>query len=127
MAQTILVIDDDSIVARFLTFRLAKKGYVVQHIDNGIDGLEAIANLKPDLVILDMMMPGLDGREVVEQVIEHKVLNPARIIMLSGKEDTGDVEALFALGVHDYLKKPFNMDDLVIRINRALTQLSAGK
>lgn len=127
MAQTILVIDDDSIVARFLTFRLAKKGYVVQHMDNGIDGLEAIRNLKPDLVILDMMMPGLDGREVAEQVAENNLMDIGRIIVLSGKEDTGDVKALFDLGINDYIRKPFGIEDLVIRIERALSKLSKSQ
>lgn len=118
--NNILVVDDDAIVARFLTFRLAKKGYVVQHFDNGVDGFEAIRNLQPDLVILDMMMPGLDGREVVEIIAEKKYFDTGKILVLSGKEDTGDKRALFDLGVHDYITKPFSMEDLLLRIERAL-------
>lgn len=118
--NTILIIDDDSMVARFVTFRLAKKGYNVHHVDNGIDGLETIRNLKPDLVILDMMMPGLDGRELAEQVKENNLFDLKKIIVLTGKNDTDEMKSLFKLGIHDYLQKPFNVDDLIVRIERAL-------
>ncbi len=124
MNSKILIIDDDPAVAKFIKFRLTKKGYDVHHKDNGIDGLEAIGVLKPDLVILDMMMPGIDGREVAEQVEEFKIIDPNRIIVLSGKEMTSEVKALFELGVHDYIQKPFNIDNLLIRIERALSSLS---
>ncbi len=94
-APLILVIDDDTSVARFITFKLSKKGYRVKHIDNGSDGLDAIRLHKPDLVILDMMMPGIDGREVAEQVKEHSLIDLNRIIILSGKEMTHEIKSLF--------------------------------
>ena len=124
MNSKILIIDDDPAVAKFIKFRLSKKGYDVHHKDNGIDGLEAINELKPNLVILDMMMPGIDGREVAEQVREHNLIDPNRIIVLSGKEMTTEVKALFDLGVHDYIQKPFNIENLLIRIERALSSLA---
>lgn len=126
MKEKILIIDDDPAVAKFITFRLSKKGFEVHHVGNGIDGLQAIGHLKPDLVILDMMMPGIDGREVAEQVREANLIDPNRIIVLSGKEMASDVKALFDLGVHDYIRKPFNMENLLIRIERALTTLSGN-
>ncbi len=124
MKQTVLVIDDDLNVARYVTFRLTKKGFEVHHADNGIDGIEAIKEINPDLVILDMMMPGIDGREVAEQVREQELIDPKRIIVLSGKEVTDEVKAMFDLGIHDYLQKPFNIDNLVIRIERVLNSLA---
>lgn len=123
MSKRILLIDDDSNVANYVKFRLQKKGYDLHHIDNGLDGVEAIKNLKPDLVILDMMMPGIDGREVAEIVKEKNLMNLSRIIVLSGKEVSEEVKALFDLGIHDYLQKPINIDNLVIRIDRALANL----
>lgn len=123
---TIVVIDDDDIIARYITFGLSRKGYVVNHFDNGIDGLNAIRNLNPDLVIMDMMMPGLDGREVVEMVVENNILPPNKIIILSGKESVSDKKALFDHGVHDYLLKPFQMDDLLLRVERALEENEDG-
>ena len=123
MSKRILLIDDDSNVANYVKFRLQKKGYELHHIDNGLDGVEAIKNLKPDLVILDMMMPGIDGREVAEIVKENNLMDLSRIIVLSGKEESEEVKALFELGIHDYLQKPINIDNLVIRIERALTSL----
>lgn len=124
MKQTVLVIDDDTNVARYITFMLAKKGYDVTHIDNGIDGLEEIRNAEPDLVILDMMMPGMDGREVAEKIREEELIDPKRIIVLSGKEEADEIDALFKIGIHDYLQKPFNIDNLLLRIDRALSVLS---
>lgn len=122
----VLLVEDDENIASYIKYRLAKKGYEVHHCDNGIDGLEAIEKLTPDLVILDMMMPGLDGREVAELVKEEGLLDPSRIIVLSGKEENEEIKALFDLGIHDYLKKPFKIDSLIIRIERALSGLSGG-
>ncbi len=124
MSSKVLIIDDDPAVSRFIKFRLFKKGYEVHLVDNGIDGLAAISELNPDLVILDMMMPGIDGREVAEQVREFNLIDPNRIIVLSGKEMTGDIKALFELGIHDYIQKPFNIENLLIRIERALLSLT---
>lgn len=101
MSKRILLIDDDSNVSNYVKFRLQKKGYDIHHIDNGLDGVEGIKNLKPDLVILDMMMPGIDGREVAEIVNEKNLMDLSRIIVLSGKEESEEVKALFELGIHD--------------------------
>ncbi|MCH8557039.1 MAG: response regulator transcription factor [Balneolia bacterium] len=120
MGKTILLIDDDTYVARFIGFKLSKQGYEVKHVDNGFDGLDLVRKEKPDLLILDMMMPGLDGREVAERIREEKLMDMGKILVLSGKEVTDEVKALFDLGIHDYLQKPFNMDSLLMRIERAL-------
>lgn len=125
MSKKILLIDDDTNIANYVKFRLQKKGYILKHIDNGLDGVQAIMDFKPDLVILDMMMPGIDGREVAEIVKEKNLMDTSRIIVLSGKEVTEEVKALFDLGIHDYLQKPFNIDNLVVRIERALSNLSS--
>ena len=126
MAETsVLLVEDDESIASFIKYRLEKKGYTVNHVDNGIDGIDAIEDTKPDLVILDMMMPGLDGREVTELVNEKKIIDPSRIMILSGKEESEEIKALFDLGIHDYLKKPFNIDNLIIRIERALMAISS--
>lgn len=123
MKETILLIEDDENIARYVKFKLEKKGYDVHHKDNGIDGLEAVGTLDPDLVVMDMMMPGLDGREVTERIKEQQLLDPRRIIILSGKEENEEIKALFDLGIYDYLQKPFDFDNLLIRIERALTVL----
>lgn len=125
MSKKILLIDDDTNIASYVKFRLQKKGYILKHMDNGLDGVQAIKDFKPDLVILDMMMPGIDGREVAEIVKEKNLMDTSRIIVLSGKEVTEEVKALFDLGIHDYLQKPFNIDNLVVRIERVLSNLSS--
>jgi two-component system alkaline phosphatase synthesis response regulator PhoP len=118
--KKILLVDDDKFISRFVSFRLMKAGYAVYTADNGIDGLEFIKNLQPDLVILDMMMPGLDGKELLDILIAQQVFDPSKVIVLSGKEVTSEVKSLFDLGIHDYLTKPFRVEDLLIRIERAL-------
>ncbi len=82
-----------------------------------------VGTLGPDLVVMDMMMPGLDGREVAERINEQQLLDPRRIIILSGKEENEEIKALFELGIYDYLHKPFDFENLLIRIERALTVL----
>lgn len=124
--KNILLIEDDANIANYIQYRLSRNGYDVHHRDNGIEGLEAIKSQQPDLVILDMMMPGMDGREVTEIVREEHLMDPGRIIVLSGKEETDEVKALFDIGIHDYLQKPFNIDNLVVRIERALTLQEAN-
>lgn len=126
MKETVLLIEDDVNIARYVKFKLEKENYNVKHEDNGVDGLEAIDTLAPDLVIMDMMMPGINGREVAERIKEQQLLDPRRIIILSGKEENEEVKALFELGVYDYLQKPFDFDNLLIRIERALTVLHPG-
>lgn len=123
MKETILLIEDDENIARYVKFKLEKKGYDVHHEDNGLEGLEKVDTLGPDLVIMDMMMPGLDGREVAERISEQQLLDPRRIIILSGKEENEEIKALFELGIYDYLQKPFDFENLLLRIERALTVL----
>ncbi|MDX1590876.1 MAG: response regulator [Balneolaceae bacterium] len=123
MSKKILLIEDDESIAKYIKHRLEKKGLMVLHKDNGIDGLETIKSEKPDLVVMDMMMPGIDGREVVETVKEKNIIPTDRIIILSGKEVTEEVEALYKLGIQDYLRKPINIEHLMIRIDRILEQL----
>ncbi len=125
MSQKVLIIDDDPAVSNFIKYRLSKKSYQVKHVDNGIEGLDAIRDFEPDLVILDMMMPGVDGREVAEQVREHGLIDPNRIIVLSGKKMTDEIKALFDIGIHDYIQKPFSIDLLLLRIERALASLKS--
>lgn len=127
MNRKVLLVEDDENIANYIKFRLEKKGLNVLHSNNGIDGLEAIKTEQPDLVVLDMMMPGIDGREVVEIVKEKNIIETDRIIILSGKEVTEEIEALFNLGIQDYLQKPFNIDNLMIRIDRVLAKLPSQK
>lgn len=123
MKERILLIEDDTNVARYVKFKLTKEKFDVRHEDNGIDGLEAIREWQPDLVIMDMMMPGLDGREVAEQIKEKDLFDPERIIILSGKKENEEIKALFELGINDYLQKPFDVDILLVRIERVLSKL----
>ena len=116
--KKILVIEDEGTVREGLVENLRFEGYDVIWRDNGISGLEAFENEKPDLVVLDVMMPGLDGLEVCKRIRSAERVTP--IIMLTAKCSEVDKVVGLELGADDYLTKPFGMRELFARIKVAL-------
>lgn len=120
----IVVADDEQAILRMLTRNLTRRGYEVVTAADGEEALNRIEETLPDLVILDLMMPRLDGLEVCRQVREWSQMP---IIILSARgEETRKVEAL-DLGADDYLTKPFGMDELLARVRVALRRASQTK
>ena len=118
ISQKILVIEDEPSVRTGLEDNLRFEGYAVVSAGNGIDGIELFKVENPDLVILDVMMPGLDGLEVCKQI---RVLNSAiPVIMLTAKCSEIDKVVGLELGADDYLTKPFGMRELFARIKAVL-------
>ena len=118
VSQKILVIEDEPSVRTGLEDNLRFEGYAVVSAGNGIDGIELFKVENPDLVILDVMMPGLDGLEVCKQI---RVLNSAiPVIMLTAKCSEIDKVVGLELGADDYLTKPFGMRELFARIKAVL-------
>jgi two-component system, OmpR family, KDP operon response regulator KdpE len=115
----ILAIDDDPTLLRFLEKFLQEDGYDVRTADSGASGLKSLYSFQPDLVILDLMMPGMDGWEVCARIRE---LADIPIILLTAK--TGEDEKLrgFRLGIDDYVTKPFSMAELSARIHAVLNR-----
>jgi two-component system KDP operon response regulator KdpE len=114
---TILVIDDDKTLLRLLHEALAKAGFQVILASNGIDGLQELYSRQPDLVILDVMMPRMDGWETLNRI---RQIARVPVIMLTAKDGEPDKLHGFQLGVDDYLTKPFSFAELTARVKAVL-------
>lgn len=118
MKKKILLVDDKSEFRTLLKVILQKK----YHVETASNGLEALAMLTnrffPDLIISDLNMPSVDGAKLVEQVYASDVFKHIPIIILSSVSDSKDKIHLFNLGIADYLEKPFNPQELEVRISR---------
>lgn len=115
--QRILIIDDETQIRRFLRVALTSHGYVVKDASTGREGLEAVAMFSPDLVVLDLGLPDLDGLDVVRQMREW---TKVPIIILSVKEQESDKITALDFGADDYVTKPFGMGELLARIRAAI-------
>jgi two-component system response regulator ArlR len=113
-AAKILVVEDDATIARFVELELSHAGYVVSRADDGLKALDMVAADDPDLMVLDLMLPNVDGLEVARHLRQAGKKFP--ILMLTARADTADVVSGFDSGADDYLRKPFEMPELVSRI-----------
>ena len=122
--QRILVIEDETNIQELIKYNLEKNGYKVVVSDNGIDGLEeAIANV-PDLILLDLMLPGMDGLEVCKRLRMDKRTKKVPIFMLTAKSEELDKILGLELGADDYITKPFSIKELIARIRAAMRRIS---
>jgi len=120
VTQNIVVVEDDPDLLEVLRETLAREGYLVHTADNGLDGLRLIKKLSPDLVCLDLMMPGMDGIEVCRELRADKNLQGLRIMMLTAKGDESDVVLGLGIGADDYVIKPARPKELIARIRALL-------
>jgi len=116
----ILVIDDDEIVARTIERSLRREDFRVTITSSGVEGLKAARRRPPDLVILDIIMPGMDGFTVCEEMRSDPILKYVPILFLTAKIKGEDKITGFTAGADDYLCKPFNLDELILRIRAIL-------
>lgn len=118
----ILVVEDEEMTARLITYRLKSLGYEVYHEKDGVKGLESIRVNKPDLVVLDVMLPGLSGFEILQALQDDKEfdIDKIKVLMLSSKKRAEDVSRGFELGAMEYVPKPFKMEEFLLRLNRVL-------
>lgn len=117
MAEKILVVDDSPLVTDIVKMRLEMHGYSVQLAYSGEDALRLIAEDMPDLMVLDVQMPGMDGYEVCRQLRDNPALDDLRIIMLTSSDDK---QAAFEAGVDDYLNKDIDLLNLPNRVKLVL-------
>ncbi|MCB5170363.1 response regulator transcription factor [Streptomyces bambusae] len=113
----ILVVDDDPTVAEVVTGYLRRAGHSVEHAADGPAALDAAARAVPDLVVLDLMLPGIDGLEVCRRL---RAEHPVPVIMLTARGDEDDRIAGLELGADDYVTKPFSPRELVLRVESVL-------
>jgi len=116
---TLLLIDDDLTVLELLSGHLETAGYRTLTASNGLQGLKIAAETPPDLVVLDLMMPGMDGWQVCERL---RSVSAVPIILLTAKGDELDKLRGFRLGVDDYVTKPFSFAELAARVGAVLTR-----
>ncbi len=115
--KSILVIDDDSFILQLIQNILQPEGYDVIVAADGVYGMTLMRDTKPDLVLLDIMMPGPDGYQVLESIRKH---SDVPIIMITAKLDVDSIKQAVDLGADDYVKKPFTPAELVARIHAKL-------
>jgi DNA-binding response OmpR family regulator len=120
MGKTILVVDDDLRTLKLVGLVLDQQGYDVVAAQSGEDGLEKARAETPDLIILDILMPGLDGYKVAQRLRADRVTARVPILMLTAKSDLDDRVTGFEVGADDYLTKPFHRDELVSRVESVL-------
>lgn len=117
MGATILVVEDEPSLRETLTYNLQKEGYVVEAVGDGRAAVETARRLRPDLIVLDVMLPGIDGFEVARLVRKELA---AAIIMLTARADEIDRVVGLEVGADDYLTKPFSMRELLARVKAQL-------
>lgn len=122
--QIVLVIEDEEDIQQLVAFNLMKEGFRVRCADSGEQGLRLADSLLPDLVLLDIMLPGIDGLAVLKQIKGTPKLAKTPVIMLSAKGEEQDIVSGLNLGADDYVPKPFSPKVLLARIRSVLRRKS---
>lgn len=119
---TVLIVDDDAALSEMLQIVLRQEGFRTVHCGNGSKALATVRTHKPDVILLDLMLPGRDGVEVCRDI---RAESGVPIIMLTARSDTSDVVAGLEAGADDYVPKPFKAKELVARIRTRLRRVDA--
>jgi two-component system alkaline phosphatase synthesis response regulator PhoP len=123
MPRKILVVDDERHIVRLVEVNLQKAGYTVTTAYDGIEALEKVAADKPDMIILDVMMPRLDGFETLKKLQADAKTRDIPVIMLTAKAQDADIFKGWSSGVSSYLTKPFNPRELLTFVERIFQSL----
>lgn len=126
-APTVLVIDDQENIIEFIKLGLKYEGFLVESAADGMQGLTAAQRLDPDMIILDVMLPGMDGLEVCRRLRTNPVTQNIPVLMLTAKDDVRDRIAGLDTGADDYLTKPFSFEELVARIRAILRRQNRSR
>jgi two-component system phosphate regulon response regulator PhoB len=125
VGQRILVVDDEPDITALVAYHLAKASYRVLTAGNGRDALRAAREERPDLIVLDLMLPGLSGYEVLAELRRQDETKDIGVIVLTARKDEPDRIKGLSLGADDYLPKPFSPPELVLRVGAVLRRLAA--
>ena len=117
---SVLCIDDERNIRILVEYNLRLDGFTVYVASNGESGLKQAQSRKPDLILLDIMMPGMDGLQVLAALKQNEKTRSIPVFMLTAKNLIGDMERAFAIGADDYITKPFQAEELSETIRRKL-------
>jgi two-component system alkaline phosphatase synthesis response regulator PhoP len=120
MKESILVVDDEDDIVELVRYNLSKAGYRVTCVGTGEEGLQVARSQSPDLVVLDLMLPGIDGLDVCRQLKSEAATKGIPVIMVTARGDEADIVTGLELGADDYLAKPFSPRVLLARIKSVL-------
>lgn len=122
--RTIAVIEDEATIAQAISARLMREGFTVQTADDGPGGVDLCKRIRPDLVILDLMLPGLDGLEVCRRIQADR---PTPVLMLTARDSETDMLVGLGIGADDYMTKPFSVRELVARVHAILRRVDKSR
>jgi two-component system phosphate regulon response regulator PhoB len=125
MGHRILVVDDERDITALVAYHLAKEGYRVSTASSGTEALKSATDERPDLVVLDLMLPGLSGYEVLQELRRREDTRDLGVVVLTARREEGDRIKGLELGADDYLVKPFSPQELVLRIAAVLRRLAS--
>jgi DNA-binding response OmpR family regulator len=120
MSKKILIVDDEPNIVISLEFLMRREGFEVAVARDGEEALRSVASERPDLVLLDVMMPRINGFDVCEQLRSDPSLTDMRIVMLTAKGREAEIEKGLSLGADGYVTKPFSTRDLVVQVKNLL-------
>jgi two-component system phosphate regulon response regulator PhoB len=118
--EKILVVEDEADISEVLEYNLTKEGYVISVVPSGEEALESVVTSPPDLILLDLMLPGMDGLEVCRRLKANDDTRHISIVMLTAKGEEPDIVSGLELGADDYITKPFRISILVARLRAVL-------
>jgi two-component system phosphate regulon response regulator PhoB len=125
VSHRILVVDDEPDITALVAYHLAKAGYRVSTAANGPDALKAARDERPDIVILDVMLPGVSGYDVLDELRRREETKEVGVILLTARREEPDRIRGLTLGADDYLTKPFSPHELALRVSALLRRLGA--
>lgn len=120
LAQSVLIVDDEPMARTLLRLMLVRAGFNVAEAENGFDALEKVQISQPDIVLLDVMMPGMDGFTVCEKLRHDQDTSTLPVIMLSAKSDLDSINKGLRVGATKYLTKPISPEDLTRHVREVL-------
>lgn len=119
---TILVIDDDESMLEIIKSSLNKSGFNTITAVSGQEGLQIAAQTKPDAIILDWMMPEMDGNEVLKNLKNNNDLKSIPVMMLTAKDEINNISESLTLGAKEYIVKPFDLENMVLRLRNMIAR-----
>ncbi len=125
--NSVLIIDDEEAIRRILENELSSYGFEVYVAENAFDGLELAKTSQPDLILLDWMMPEIDGLETLSKLKREKATKCIPVLMLTAKNKVSDIEKAYRRGADDYITKPFQASQVAKTVTRKLENLSKKK